>query len=465
MQVTQTGSDSNTHVLIVDSDPQVVRIILAALARRAVSGAVADDQHKALAWADQRPWRLMLINPEFARKFNDSGPRQVISRARLRNPELPVVAILENNADAADHNAAPNDYADVLAKPLSPEAVDMLLDTFTPNHQTQALARSDGRYRIVGCSRLLERTVQLARKAAPTSAPVLITGESGTGKELIAQLIHAESRRAAGPFVKVNCAALNDALLESELFGHEKGAFTGAGRTHRGRFERAHGGTLLLDEITETQPAFQAKLLRVLEQMQFERVGGAEDIEVNVRIVSTTNTAVLDQVRQNCFRADLYYRLAAVTLHVPPLRNRREDVVPLVWLFVNQFAHETARRITAIDTATLKMFQTCDWPGNVRQLRNAVRTALIFGEGQVLSLADVPWVIEQLQPPRSAEFVDRTDDDDAPLCELERRAILAAMRRHGGNKTQAAKVLGITDRTLREKMKRYQNRIQPAAQA
>jgi DNA-binding NtrC family response regulator len=465
MHATPTVCDKNDHhVLIVDDDPRVARVVMEALARRAIRGAVAAGESKAVAYADQRAWRLVLINCAFVDRFAGITLRQLIGRARSRNPELPVILLLERDADTP---AADAPYADALVKPLSAEQVERLLDTFVPNHETQAVAWSDHDhgvpYRIVGCSDLLARTVELARKAAPTSAAVLIAGESGTGKELIAQLIHAESRRSAGPFVKVNCAALNDALLESELFGHEKGAFTGASRTHQGRFERAHGGTLLLDEITETQPAFQAKLLRVLEQMHFERVGGGENIEVNVRVISTTNTPILDHVREKRFRADLYYRLAAVTLHVPPLRARREDVVPLVWLFVNQFAHETARRITAIDTATLGVLQRCDWPGNVRQLRNAIRTALIFGAGDVLSLSDVPWLIEQLQPRRTVDLQDAAEEGTDSLRDVERRAILAALQRNGGNQSRTASILGISDRTLREKMKRYRNEMQPAA--
>jgi len=284
----------------------------------------------------------------------------------------------------------------------------------------------------------------------------LIAGQSGTGKELIAQLIHAESRRAGGPFVKVNCAALNDGLLESELFGHEKGAFTGASRRHKGRFERASGGTLLLDEITETQPRFQAKLLRVLEQMSFERVGGAEDISVNVRVLSTTNTDILAEVESGRFRADLYYRLASVKLTVPPLCQRKEDIIPLTWLFVNEFGHEAKRPITSIDTTTLEILHNCDWPGNVRQLRNVIRTALIFGDGEVLSLADAPWLIEELQPRRTVDSSDRFLSGESSLEELERRAILATLRRTDGNKAKAAKVLGISDRTLRDKVKRYE---------
>ncbi|MHC4424392.1 MAG: sigma 54-interacting transcriptional regulator, partial [Planctomycetota bacterium] len=211
-----------------------------------------------------------------------------------------------------------------------------------------------------------------------------MSGESGTGKELISFLIHHKSKRAQGPYIRVNCAALSDTLLESELFGHEKGAFTGAHTQRKGRFEMAHGGTLLLDEIAETPPKFQAKLLRVLEQQDFERVGGEKQVRVNVRIISTTNRNLLQEVQQGRFRQDLYYRLSAARLVISPLRKRSEDLPDLVWHFVNLYVREVQRRITKLDSAMMDIFAKYHWPGNVRQLRNVVLTSLIFGVGQTL---------------------------------------------------------------------------------
>jgi transcriptional regulator with GAF, ATPase, and Fis domain len=275
-----------------------------------------------------------------------------------------------------------------------------------------------------------------------------------------------------GPFVHVNCAALSDTLLESELFGHEKGAFTGAYAQRKGRFEMAHSGTLLLDEITETPPRFQAKLLRILEQQEFERVGGNENIKINVRVISTTNRDLLHEVQMGRFRADLYYRLSTARIVVPPLRERREDLPELVWHFVNLYARETQRRITRLDPAMMDIFAEYPWPGNVRQLRNVVLTSLILGVGSVLSLADVSWLFDELQPlpqhgpsPQKANVPTGGPSDQAPeqpsgiggipLADLERHAIIETLRQTSGNQTKAAKVLGISDRTLREKMRRY----------
>jgi transcriptional regulator with PAS, ATPase and Fis domain len=309
------------------------------------------------------------------------------------------------------------------------------------------------------------QTANLAKRIAPTSAPVLISGESGTGKELFAYLIHQKSRRAQGSYIRINCAALSESLLESELFGHEKGAFTGAHAQRKGRFEMAHGGTLLLDEITETPVRFQAKLLRVLEQQDFERVGGNEIVRVDVRIISTTNKDLLQEVQQSRFRRDLYYRLSGTRLVLSPLRERKEDLPDLVWYFINLYAREVQRHITRLDPAMMDIFAKYYWPGNVRQLRNVVRTSLILGVGSTLSLADVSWLFDELQPlEQQPAAVDSPCETRAhgdaglagvPLEQIERRAILETLRQTGGNQTRAAKVLGISDRTLRDKIHRY----------
>jgi DNA-binding NtrC family response regulator len=243
---------------------------------------------------------------------------------------------------------------------------------------------------------------------------------------------------------------LSESLLESELFGHERGAFTGAYCRRKGRFERAHGGTLLLDEISETGPRLQAELLRVLEQQDFERVGGSELIRVNVRVISTSNQDLAGDVERGRFRRDLYYRMCGFHLTVPPLRQRREDIPVLVWHFVNQYAREVRRRITELDGEMIEAFNRHHWPGNVRELRNTVRTALVLGSGPVLSLEGMDGFPPGVQPP----------EEHAPLStlsleDLERRAILEALRRTKSHQAKAARILGISDRTLREKLRRY----------
>jgi DNA-binding NtrC family response regulator len=356
--------------------------------------------------------------------------------------------------------------SDFLVKPLDRKKIENLLDTFLPNHRIStadyALRNVQPVFIIVGKSAKLVQTVNLAKKIAPTSVPVLISGESGTGKELISFLIHHHSKRVQGPYVRVNCAALTDSLLESELFGHEKGAFTGAYTQRKGRFEMAHGGTLLLDEIAETPIKFQAKLLRVLEQQDFERVGGNDSIRVDVRIISTTNKDLLQEVARGGFRQDLYYRLSGVRLIVPPLRQRSEDLYDLVWHFVNLYVWQVQRRINKLDPAMMDIFAKYHWPGNIRQLRNVVLTSLILGTGPTLSLADVSWLFDELQPlPQENNLPVGngqklvSDMAGLPLVQVERQAILDTLTFTSGNQTKAAKILGISDRTLRDKIRRY----------
>ena len=378
--------------------------------------------------------------------------REFVRRVRCDYPEMPIVITSEQRSVATAVEAMRSGCEDFLLKPLDRKQLEGLLETRLPNRHTPVAAGCEdlpGHYKIVGRNPGFLHMLQTAAKVAPTSMPVLITGESGTGKELISYLIHSRSKRNIGPYVHVNCAAMSESLLESELFGHERGAFTGAVRQRKGLFERAHGGTLLLDEISETSVRLQAGLLRVLEQQDFERVGGTESVRVDVRVISTSNRDLAAAVEKGKFRRDLYYRLSGLHLLVPPLRKRPEDVPPLVWHFVNQYARETRRRIAAIDPETMDRLCKHSWPGNVRQLRNVVRTALAMGEGEMLVLED-PRALPG-EPASSAE----PDTTTLSLRDLERRAILEALRRTKSHHAKAAGLLGITDRTLREKLRRY----------
>ena len=504
-RVTQRSRMAN--VLIVDNDPELIRFMLEILARKGIHGIIANDKKTAIDLLDKGNCDLVFTSDKIpasaamtplqkqGRRSNLSGQSrlgfELLRKIRANSPELPVVMATSNEprpSEGLDEQRATSDElietavkaihagcCDFLIKPLQPEKIESLLDTFLPNHSisTIASAQEDIRclYQIVGRSEKLAQTVNLAKRIAPTSAPVLITGESGTGKELISYLIHHESRRAQGPYIKVNCVALSDSLLESELFGHEKGAFTGAYTQRKGRFEMAHGGTLLLDEITETPLKFQAKLLRVLEQQDFERVGGNENVKVDIRTISTTNKDLLQEVQQGRFRQDLYYRLSGVRLIISPLRERREDLPDLVWHFVNLYAGEVQRRITKLDPMMMGIFTKYHWPGNIRQLRNVVRTSLILGVGETLSLADVSWLFDELQPLPQENNLSSGNCQSSisglggvPLVQIEQRAILDTLRQTAGNQTKAAKVLGISDRTLRDKIRRYRQQgcLQPA---
>ncbi|MBN2313801.1 MAG: sigma-54-dependent Fis family transcriptional regulator [Sedimentisphaerales bacterium] len=469
------------NVLIADRDPDLAQFLLKILARKGIRGHLVGDKENALAFVEKGRCDFLftsdIINPQASASSRSQDGFKLLSAVKANWPELPVVMITyppgsQNLQSLVETTvkAVHQGCCDFLVKPLEAEKVETLLDTFLPNHSVSTLASAHEDthclYRIVGQSTPLHQAVDLAKRIAPTSAPVLINGESGTGKELMAYLIYRESKRAQCPYIRINCAALSDSLLESELFGHEKGAFTGAYTRRKGRFEMAHGGTLLLDEISETPISFQAKLLRVIEQQDFERVGGNESVKVNVRIISTTNKDLLQEVQKGTFRADLYYRLSGARLTVCPLRERKEDLTDLVWYFVNLYARDVNRHITALDPAMMDIFAQYHWPGNVRQLRNVVRTSLILGVGQTLSLADASWLFDELQPlpqhecdTNDASYEKHVQSESGlggiPLELIEQRAIMDTLRQTGGNKTKAAKVLGISDRTLRDRIHRY----------
>ena len=474
----KNAANNNWNILIIDSDITIAKTVLSLLAKKHIFGTIADTFPKALKHIESSKFDLVIISQNIKTttdsKSADKSTAPLLSLITKNYPELPLVMLTEtqhlSNQQIIDltKNSLTSGCSDILNTPLDVKKLESAIDSLLPCHQTNEAFRFDDNSKIIGRSAKLLQTIYLAERIAPTSAPVLITGESGTGKELISKLIHNKSKRAKGPYITVNCAALNDSLLESELFGHEKGAFTGAHSQRKGRFELASGGTLLLDEITETPLKFQAKLLRILEHQQFERVGGSQQVKINVRIISTSNRNLLELVKQNKFRKDLYYRLSAIRLAIAPLRQRTDDIEDLVWFFVNKYAHETKRNIKKLDTKMMTMFRKFSWPGNIRQLRNVVMTSLALGIGEKLALADVSWLFDELQPltqqPTSPGFdhvLQHNYDTPgqhligAPLEKIEQNAIIETLKRTNGNQTKAAKVLGISDRTLRGKIKKY----------
>ena len=443
------------QVLILDKDPAAVRVLLEVFARRGIRGIVLDPASVA------RQMTGAAYEMAFC-AIGESGPSisagDAIRHLKASSPEQVVVAMLNSDSSSLAVAAMKAGYAEAIAKPLRSEAVTEVLDAFLPNQKVPlaaAGATEAGPFRIVGQSPQIRAAIETAARAGRTSIPVMIVGESGTGKELFASLVHSVSPRCTGPYVRLNCAAISDSLLESELFGHEKGAFTGACARRKGRFERAHGGTLLLDEITETPMRFQAELLRVIEQQDFERVGGEESVSVNVRIVTTTNKDILREVEKGNFREDLYYRLSGAKLRIPPLRDRREDLPALIRHFINLHARESGRHIAGVDPLAMEIFNTYSWPGNVRQLRNVIRTALVLGSGPVLSPADIGLVIDELADAALGPASEGCSLAGRPLHQIEQQAIIATLRQMRGNQTRAAKKLGISDRTLREKIKKY----------
>jgi transcriptional regulator with GAF, ATPase, and Fis domain len=304
---------------------------------------------------------------------------------------------------------------------------------------------------IIARSRKMLEIFDIVKQVAPTKAIVLLVGESGTGKELIANAIHYNSPRVGKPFIKVNCAALPETLLESELFGHEKGAFTGAYQTRIGRFEAADGGTLFLDEIGAMSLALQVKLLRVLQESEFERVGGNQTIRVDVRLIAATNIDLQKAVAENKFREDLYYRVNVIRIELPPLRERKEDIPFLVDHFIKKYAAENGRKVDGIDEEALAALLKYDFPGNVRELENIIESAVVLAKGSTITLDLLP---PALRNPKE-EVSGITIPLGSTMSDVERLMIQATLKYTGGNRTEAARILKLGRRTLFRKIKEY----------
>jgi len=344
-----------------------------------------------------------------------------------------------------------------LTKPFSTEQLTVTLKKAEEHTQlvkvNQFLSHADDEdsgYELLGKSKTIDQLRQLIRKVARTQATVLIQGESGTGKELVARALYRQSPRANAPFIKVNCAAIPENLIESEFFGHEKGAFTGALNKREGRFELAHGGTILLDEISEISPQVQAKLLRVLQERELERVGGNRTIKVDVRVIATTNRHLEESVERKEFRQDLYFRLNVVPICVSPLRDHKEDVSLLADQFRQRFARKHGVEVLGISNNCMKALENHSWPGNVRELQNVIERAVILcSEGSALEPEHLGLAH------KSAPVAGSHSNEFCTLSELEKRHILAALEQSKGNRTQAAKLLDISIRTLRNKLNEY----------
>lgn len=350
-----------------------------------------------------------------------------------------------------------NGAFDYLIKPFSNEQIEVTLRKAEEFTQLLKVNRflsqeDDGEHEMIGTSAAMENLRQLVRKVARTQATVLIQGESGTGKELVARALYRESPRANAPFIRVNCAAVPENLIESEFFGHEKGSFTGAMNKREGRFELAHGGTILLDEISEISPSVQAKLLRVLQERELERVGGNRTIKVDVRVIATTNRNLEQSVEKKEFRQDLFFRLNVVPIIMPSLRERAEDVPMLAEEFMRRYSRKHGVHVKGFTDEALRALNQHNWPGNIRELQNVVERAVILcGENGMLEPAHLGLVV----PAVPAPVPTPTEAKPTTLAELEKKHIIAALEQCKGNRTHAAKLLDISIRTLRNKLKEY----------
>jgi DNA-binding NtrC family response regulator len=435
------------RVLLLDSERSTVRTLEPLFSQGGLS--VAQSPTEGLRLAAAGGWDLIFLDAGFA-----GEALEILSRLH-REGAAPVVVLATHPSIDLTLEAIRRGAHDVLAKPVAPERVREVLSGLSVSRRVRPLPPDEGdREVIVGSSPEMLGVFKAVARAAHSDATVLVLGESGTGKELVARVLHAQSPRARKPFVAINCAAIPENLLESELFGHEKGAFTGAIGRRIGRFERASGGTLFLDEIGDMSIALQSKILRALQEREIERVGGAATVPIDVRVIAATNKDLAAAVAAGEFREDLFYRLAVVLLRLPALRSRGADLERLVEHFAAAYARQYRRPVRGMAEETLEVLRAHPWPGNIRQLRNAVERAVVMCEGEVLLPQHLP--LDVRDPGVRPGVHEAPEEPLCTLAEMERRLIQRALRETGRNLTLAAERLGIHRNTLRRKIAEYE---------
>ena len=468
-----------SNALVLDDQPALRGLLEGQLRSKRISVASVGTIAEARAKLEKGVFDLAFLDLQLP----DGDGREILKDLQeTANPPLVIVmtgfASIESAVDCM--KAGVFDY---LVKPFGPRDIEKALKQAEAFRRLVQVNRclndsGEGAKPLVGRSEALQQVQRLVRRVAPTEATVLITGENGTGKEVVAAELHRLSRRANAPLIKVNCAVISETLIESEFFGHEKGAFTGATQRRAGRFELADGGTLFLDEVSEISPGLQAKLLRVLQEREFERVGGNETIKVDVRVIAATNRDLPKRVEEGTFREDLYYRLNVFPIQLPPLRDREGDVLLLANTFLERFARKHGLKIPGFSDAVTEAMTSYRWPGNVRELQNVIERAVILAEdgreidgaGMGLPLPESAARIETNSGAAVASVVPREtyveevvsneanenrNDPVVPLEVVEKRHILEALEHTGGNRTRAADLLGISIRTLRNKLSQY----------
>ncbi len=451
------------RVLIVEDDAPARRGMADLLSLWGYEVATAGDGAEALERAAEEPPAVVvsdLVMPGM-------DGLALLTALRVDHPDVPVVMLTGQGSIETAVQAMKEGAYDYLTKPLDPARLQMLLERALDRAEsarevrrlTGELRRRGAFGRLVAGAPAMQNVTRQIEQVAPTDATVLVLGESGTGKELVARTIHDHSARRRGPFVAVNCAAIPETLLESEIFGHEKGSFTGATQRRPGCFELADGGTLFLDEIAEMSPATQVKFLRVLQDGRFRRVGGQAEIGVDVRVIAATNKNPMKALQDGALREDLYYRIAVFTLTLPPLRERPEDVGELVRVLLEELDERHQRNVRGIDEPALAVLRRYAWPGNVRELRNVLERAVIVCPGELIGVAHLPSPPAAAAPPAEPGADPGSDDVrlhvGTTVDEAERRLILRTLSYTGNNKTRAAEILGISLKTLHNKLNRY----------
>lgn len=448
------------RLLIVEDEP-LLRITMSdALRKEGWTVDVAEDGVQGVTLFERHLHEVVLTDLVMPRMDG----MEVLRRVKALQPDATVVIITAHGTVDKAVEAMREGAADFIAKPFSMAQLMVRLSNICSVRQLreqnvrlqEQLERRFSFSNIIGKSKKMQEVFELIKLVADSDAAVLVQGESGTGKELVASAIHYNSSRRTKPYIRVSCASLPESLIESELFGYEKGAFTGASERRIGRFEAAHQGTLFLDEIGELPLSFQVKLLRVLQEKQIERLGSHRSIDIDVRIVSASLRPLEEEISDGRFREDLFFRINTVTIHLPPLRERKEDIPLLAQSFLREFAEERHKELEGFSDDVLEVFDAYDWPGNVRELRNAVERAVLFSRGPKVTLADLPQTFQRLSPKTTAgaplgkvmtlqEAVQRAEID----------AIRAALAATEGRRSKAAGLLGVSRKTLWEKMKGY----------
>jgi two-component system response regulator HydG len=452
---------ANQTILVVDDDLAHRTMLKKLLGGWGYDVSEADDGSSAIDAVNQRAFDLILMD---IRMLKVSGI-EALEQIKIINPAIPVIimtayASVETAVDTLKKGAY-----DYLTKPLDFDELKIAINRATEHNRLkkeneylkEKLGQKFDTQNIIGRSPLMVKLLETVAQVAATEATVLITGKSGTGKEMIANAIHYNSQRKDSPFIKINCAALTESLLESELFGHEKGAFTGADKRREGKFRQADGGSIFLDEVSEMSPAMQVKLLRVLQERELTRVGGAEVIAVNVRVIAASNKDLKKEMELKRFREDLFYRLNVVALHVPALLDRREDIPLLAQHFLQMFAAKNKKNIKGFTPQSMEKLVKYSWPGNVRELMNAVERAVVLSRYEYLDADELALLMADSPIDGGSDHLSLPEN--MPLDEVEKRSILEAINACSGNKSEASRRLGITRKTLRKKLDKYESGV------
>ncbi len=445
-------------ILVVDDEKYIREGLCAALAMDGYEGLEAEDGQQAWATINASPVDLVITDLRMPKM---SG-MDLLKKIYTTYPTIPVIVLTGHGTIEEAVDAMQNGAVDFLTKPVNLDHLSVLIKKCLSNkdladknlelkQELDALKLRSGFTKIIGKSQKVVKLLDTIQRVAGSRASVLITGESGVGKELVAQTIVNYSDRSDKPYVKVHCAALNANLLESELFGHVKGAFTGAVSDRKGRFEMADGGTIFLDEIGEIDANTQIKLLRVLQEHEFEKVGGEKTIKTDVRVIAATNKNLEEEIKAGRFREDLFYRLNVVRLEVPPLRERKEDIYLLITEFLNQVNLENGKQVEGFSNEARNKIVNYDWPGNIRELRNCVESAVVMCRGKVIEVSDLPLNVQQASSDSTVEIPIGSTMEEA-----EKAMIMATLAHCKGNKSKTADVLGIGRKTLFRKLEDYE---------